>query len=353
MDCPFEIPFELPFTKNAHFTGRDDLIDMIDSEIRSRVSKIIVLYGMGGIGKTQIALEYVHTHYAEYNSVFWVDGTSKETATLGFRSIAQRLVSHHATNATYQKPDYAQIGRLLGIGLEEDGQLSVKGDTTERILEAVKRWYCAKENQNWLLVLDNVDDLESFDIGAFIPTASHGTILMTSRRKECSRFGTGLEIDDMLETEAICLLLKSARLHERQGKTTFTLQFDLTLLTGQDIDGVIAADIVKKLGYLPLAIDQAGAYIATREIPLQTYLELYEGNSQRIFGERPQNPLWSYRDQTVFTTWEISFQAIEEKNKKSAELLLLCSFLHNEDIWEEMLRRGQKLTKNGMFNVSP
>lgn len=107
---------------------------------------------------------------------------------------------------------------------------------------------------------------------------------------------------------------------------------------------------MKKLGYLPLAIDQAGAYIATREIPLQTYLGLYEGNFRRIFGERP-NPLWSYRDQTVFTTWEISFQAIEEKNKESAELLSLCSFLHNEDIWEEMLRRGQRLTKNGMLNI--
>lgn len=122
------------------------------------------------------------------------------------------------------------------------------------------------------------------------------------------------------------------------------------MLTGRDTDEALAADIVKKLGYLPLAIDQAGAYIATREITLLTYLELYEGNFRRIFGERP-HPLWSYRDQTVFTTWEISFQAIGEKNQESAELLLLCSFLHNEDIWEEMLRRGQKLPKNGMLHI--
>lgn len=139
MHCPFEILFELPYSKNPNLTGRDDLLDMIDTEIRSRVSKVIVLYGMGGIGKTQITLEYIHTHHAEYSSVIWVDGTSKDTTTLGFRAVAQRLVRHYATNATHGKPNYAQIGRLLGMDIEEDGQLSVKGKATERIIEAVKR----------------------------------------------------------------------------------------------------------------------------------------------------------------------------------------------------------------------
>lgn len=113
---------------------------------------------------------------------------------------------------------------------------------------------------------------------------------------------------------------------------------------------MIAAEIVKKLGYLPLAIDQAGAYVAARGMPLQRYMKVYEKNFRRIFGERPQSPVWTYRDQTVFTTWEISFEEIKAKNEEAAELLLLCSFLHNEDIWEEMLRRGQGLEEDGRFN---
>lgn len=83
---------------------------------------------------------------------------------------------------------------------------------------------------------------------------------------------------------------------------------------------------------------------------LQRYLEVYEKNFGSIFGEKPAGPVWSYRDQTVFTTWEISFQKIESENKEAAELLLLCSFLHNEDIWEEMLRRGQNLGEDGRLN---
>lgn len=182
LDSQYDIPFELPYPKNPNFTGREGLLDRLDTQVRSRSSKIIVLYGMGGIGKTQIALQYVHTNFGEYSSVFWVDGTSQETANLGFRSIAQKLVRCHATRVGFTNPNYTQVGQDLGLDLEADGQLSVKSDCTTQIVEAVKRWYCRRENRNWLLVLDNVDDLTSFDISAFIPTTSHGLILLTSRR---------------------------------------------------------------------------------------------------------------------------------------------------------------------------
>lgn len=178
---------------------------------------MIVLYGMGGIGKTQITLEYVHTHHADYSSVFWVNATSEETTTVGFRSIAQRLVDHHAAVAT-AKPDYPRIAQLLSMTgiVDQDGQLSAEKEDTKRMVEAVKRWYSLEKNQNWLLVLDNVDDLESFDIRTFIPTSSHGMILMTSRRRESTRFGTGLEVEEMLELEGTTLLLKSAGLYGNQ-----------------------------------------------------------------------------------------------------------------------------------------
>lgn len=214
-DITFRLPFQLDYSKNPSFTGREDFLNRLDAEVRSKESKVIVLYGMGGIGKTQITLEYVHTHHADYSSVFWVNVTSEETATLGFRSIAQRLVDHHATVATTAKPDYPRIAQLLGMTgmIDQNGQLSAGKEETGRIVEAVKRWYSLEKNQNWLLILDNVDDLESFDIRTFIPTSSHGMVLMTSRRRESTRFGTGLEVEEMLELEGTSLLLKSAGLY--------------------------------------------------------------------------------------------------------------------------------------------
>lgn len=123
-------------------------------------------------------------------------------------------------------------------------------------------------------------------------------------------------------------------------------------LTDPHIDERVAKKVAKTLGYLPLAISQAGSYVAARQMTLSQYMKIYENNFRNIFRNVPGGPVWSYRDQTVFTTWEISFQEIEAKNKESAELLLLCSFLHNEDIWEEMLRRGQKLGKDGKRLIS-
>lgn len=201
--------------KNSNFTGRGDVLDRLDMEAKSPSSKVIVLHGLGGMGKTQIALEYVHSYYEGYSAVFWVDGTSGETANLGFRSIAQRLIDHHVSISTTPQPDYAQIGQILGLGsaIDQDGQLiSVEKKSTNRVLEAVKKWFSQKENQHWLLVLDNVDDLTSFDIRDFIPTARHGKVLITSRRKECIGLGKGLEVEEMLEPEGVLLLLKSAAL---------------------------------------------------------------------------------------------------------------------------------------------
>lgn len=358
-DIAFTLPFHMKDSKNPNFTGRGDILDRLDIEAKSPSSKVIILHGLGGMGKTQTALEYVHSYYEGYSSVFWVDGTSEETANLGFRSVAQRLIDHHVSISTTPQPDYARIAQTLGLGsaVNQDGQLfyTEKG-STNKVLEAVKQWFSQKENQHWLLVLDNVDELTSFDINDFIPTASHGTVLITSRRKECIRLGKGLEIGEMLEPEAVLLLLKSAELVNPDSDTEHSqahnIQLENPVLTGRHIDERIAKEIAKTLGYLPLAIDQAGSYVATRQMSLPRYKEVYKRNFRNIFTSVPRSPGWSYRDQTVFTTWEISFQEIEGNNKESAELLLLCSFLHNEDIWEKMLLRGQKLEMDGKRLIS-
>lgn len=86
---------------------------------------------------------------------------------------------------------------------------------------------------------------------------------------------------------------------------------------------------------MPLAIVQAGAYIFTRGIGLTQYLLEYKENFKQLARKKPRSG-WQYGEHTIFTTWEISFKAIENENPKAADILLLSSFMSNEDIKEEI-----------------
>ena len=112
-----------------------------------------------------------------------------------------------------------------------------------------------------------------------------------------------------------------------------------------NIEQNAAGKIAEKLGYLPLALDQAGAYIHMQQYSFSRYLEQYQSNASYLLSKEWKG---GKHDRSVFATWEISLNAIEIANPKAAELLLVCGFLHNEDIYEEFLRRGMKIEKHGM-----
>lgn len=101
-----------------------------------------------------------------------------------------------------------------------------------------------------------------------------------------------------------------------------------------------AAKIAKRLGYLPLALDQAGGYISTKQIPLSGYLPLYGTKFKDVVSRSNQRLVESYRNDTVFTTWKISFDSLP---KLASELLLLCAFLGNGKIPGELLYRGREV----------
>lgn len=107
-----------------------------------------------------------------------------------------------------------------------------------------------------------------------------------------------------------------------------------------------ALTIVKKLGSLPLALDQAGAYICAIRISFSQYLPRFEARFKEIAAKRPPKGVWSY-EETVFTTWEVSFRALRSP---AQELLLLCAFFDNEDIWEGLLPQKELKEKFGIGN---
>lgn len=105
-----------------------------------------------------------------------------------------------------------------------------------------------------------------------------------------------------------------------------------------------ALQLLEHLGNLPLAIEQAGAYIHTSSMPISRYLEVYNKDARGLLEKAP--PIWTYRNDTVLSTWEISFAAIEKRYTKAASILLISGFLARNDLWMELFQWGLGIEAN-------
>ena len=110
-------------------------------------------------------------------------------------------------------------------------------------------------------------------------------------------------------------------------------------------EGVAASQLLKHLGNLPLAIEQAGAYIYTSSMHISRYLEIYTKNAKGLLENAPI--IWNYRNDTVLSTWEISFAAIEKRHPEAASILLLSGFLARNDLFMELFQWGLAIGVNG------
>ncbi|KAH6707901.1 hypothetical protein BKA61DRAFT_558549 [Leptodontidium sp. MPI-SDFR-AT-0119] len=239
--------------------------------------KVIVLQGMGGCGKSQLALEYCKRahHGRKYEMIFWVDATSPETAMQGFTKIAEALL----------KPGFQET-------------------EVEANMQYVRTTLSSKAGK-WLLVFDNFDYPESFRtkrLKEYFPSVGPGSILITSRQAEVRAMGHhSLEINQLSEAEALEVLLRRTRQDLREENKA---------------DG---SKITKRLGYHALAIDQAGAYMLKRGMGFASYLECYNKQLEKVLKETPE--IWDYtkasKDNvegqvncTVFATLELSLDSL-------------------------------------------
>ena len=209
----------LPFHRNINFTGRDRELAEIHKALHGANATIprprtVVLYGLGGIGKTQLAVQYAYIRQKDYTSVWWVNASTTQTLSQGFVRIAQQLLSYHAKTTTGLKPDSAQIAVALGLPpdvVNENGELNSSRDITEMVVNAIMSWLAAEDNIHWLLIIDNLDDLRNVDVYDFLHPGLSGSILITSRSRDTCRFGIGLEVQEVTEYEALEILRKSAQ----------------------------------------------------------------------------------------------------------------------------------------------
>ena len=215
--------FDLP-PQNLQFTGRTKELQLLSDIVRGAGKdqrKIAVLHGLGGIGKTDIVLQYAWQNVTAYTSVLWIDSATKEVLKRSLIIAAQNLIQHLAARCVPGQLDYTAIARDLGIAglINASGQLvySPESDGQEKVECALCKWLSMEGNDQWLLIFDNVDDMEVVDRAKHFPRSSSGTIIITSRRRGIAHWGTGSFLVDGLEQdEALFLLLTRAHLDQKQ-----------------------------------------------------------------------------------------------------------------------------------------
>jgi hypothetical protein len=148
-----------------HFVGREEHITEICEALQYDGSrKTAVVHGLGGMGKTQLALAYAQRHKDEYSAVFWVNSKDVDTLKQGYAAAARRIYREHPS--------------LVHLKAVAEG-----GDLNEAA-EAVRRWLSSPGNDRWLVIFDNHDTPGTFDIRPFLPEADHGAILITTRSSQ-------------------------------------------------------------------------------------------------------------------------------------------------------------------------
>jgi len=156
--------------------------------------KVFIVHGLGGIGKTQLSVEFTRKHQRSYSAVFWVDGSTNERLRRSIADLASRLPQHQISEGSR---NYSHRGRA----------------NVDEVVEDVLKWLSQPLNDQWLLIFDNVDrefsgpsrDPEAFDVKEYFPTADQGSILITSRLMSLCQLGTDLKLEpvDKLQGSSI------------------------------------------------------------------------------------------------------------------------------------------------------
>ena len=293
--------WNIPYPRNPYFLGRDILFEQISRHMQAgqatALSQPQAISGLGGIGKTQIAVEYAYQFRQEYEAVLWVRAESQETLTAS----------------------YGELARLLLLPERE-------AQDQEQVIAAVKAWL--QLHHLWLLILDNADELGL--LPPFLPPASSGHVLLTTRAWDMQRLAQRVEVDSWpIEVGAHFLLRRAGR-----------LPLDALLGQAKSLERARACQISEQMGGLPLALDQAGAYLEATDMSLEDYQQVYQQHRRHLHQRRgalvPDHP------EPVATTWALSFARVKQQNRAAAALLQLCAFLSPDAIPEEVLIKGAK-----------
>jgi len=368
----------VPFPLNRWFSGREDILRQIDSELFSNRLRLpfyvlptqsYVLSGMGGIGKTQIALEYAYRHFSQYETVIWLNADTRENLKVDAQNAANKLklvpeekpqvsllqqvrqrspkakgkgstATIERVNEEPQEPVRNTVRRGMAT-IEQTGavQQGVQGDGGQRgtpsiekadYMQLLKGWL--ENNTRWLLILDNVTDPSIWrDIK---PKGNGGHILLTTRLDSLRESEQGIKIEKVSEEEGAQMLLKRADI----------------LVDKLSEDWKYATLVSEHMEGYPLALRHAGAYIDRNKLSVKDFLQEYKQKGINILeeqkGKNGSNGLYNDKaslegyPKSVVVTLSMNFDDVRKNSMVSADLLLLCAFLDPGAIPEEIMLAG-------------
>ena len=269
--------------RNPSFTGREELLLRLRRQLQSHMTALLphALHGMGGVGKTQLAIEYAYRFATDYQLVWWVPAA--ETAMV--------------------RAALADLAPLLG--------LPATGDVTQRVQAVREALRQGKPYRKWLVVFDNADN--PADLLPYFPYPS-GHVLITSRNQDWVAAAQTLEVDVFSRDESI-------RLIQSRGK---------------GISDSEADRLAEALGDLPIAVGQASAWQAETGMSVDEYLGLLKDRMSQLLSERPPNyPL------PVVAAWQLAFDELAKQTPAAAQLLELCAFIGPEPVSFRLLSAGR------------
>jgi tetratricopeptide (TPR) repeat protein len=302
--------WNVPYLRNRFFTGREELLERLHDNLTQNKAAALTqqaqnrqadsaqaqaISGLGGIGKTQTAVEYAYRYRDDYRFVLWVNAATRDELITSFVGLATLLNLHER---------------------EEQDQT--------KIVAAVKQWFTTHDG--WLLIIDNADDLAM--AGDFLPAGGKGHLLLTTRAHAIGALANGLEVEKLDAQQGMLLLLRRAQV----------LALDAPLEHAPEADLKAAAAIVQKMDGLPSALDQAGDFIEETECSVSDYLQRYR-QRQDLLLKRRGGPGKDHPE-PVATTWSLSFERVEQTDPLAAELLRCCAFLAPDAIPEQMIVDG-------------
>ena len=273
--------------RNPNFTGRDDLLDELRRDLSSHVTALLpeALHGLGGVGKTQLAVEFAHRHATDYEAVWWIK----------------------AEELPQLRSSLVELANELGVTSTEDVEVTVRA-----VLNALERGVPYKR---WLLVYDNADDPDN--IQQYLPRRG-GHIIVTSRNRKWQSAAKTIHVHVFNRHESVALI----RLREPR------------------ISMQAADKLAERLGDLPLAIEQAVAWQSETGMSSDAYLELFDEAYERLLQENlpPDYP------HSVAVTWRVGFEQLMTLSPAAAQLLQLSAFFGPEHISIHILESGRHLT---------
>ncbi|KAG8705087.1 hypothetical protein FRC09_003165 [Ceratobasidium sp. 395] len=272
------------------FTGYENHISQVSNCLLgpAEEQRICVVHGLGGAGKTQLALKVAERTRERWSDIIYVDATSRDTAANALKAFA--------------------IAKNIGDTHEDAAQ------------------WLSLSTQPWLLVFDNADDPD-MNLPNLIPAGSHGSVLVTTRLRSLALLGRGpgsdCNVSRMDAEEAVELLLKKSRMQDQ-------------VLVPEEEEA--AKKLVQDLGYLALAIVHAGAYIWCSKTSILKYRKRCLEHTQLAlenYSKLPGN-IEDY-GRTVYTTWAMSYERLKPRTQ---QLLVLVAHLHHDGITEDIFKRA-------------